>query len=174
MYYNQPKRLVKWDMARRLQIEWQEDEQTLYGFYKQEKDPQDRTRLHALWLLRTGRPMVEVAPLVGVHYRTLQEWVAWYPQGGLQEVLRRRHGGHGGAQRRLTSQQEAELVAKAEAGEIRAIWDGVRWAEEAHGVKYTYWGMRRVFARLELKKKVPRPRSPKASAEEQRAWKKRG
>jgi transposase len=72
----------------------------------------------------------------------------------------------------LSPAQEAELVAKAEAGEMRTIWDGVRWAREAHGVAYTYWGMRRVFARLGLKKKVPRPKSPKASAEEQAAWKK--
>ncbi len=161
-------------MARRLQIDWQEDEQTLYELYKQEKDAQNRTRLHALWLLRSGRPMTEVAPLVGVHYRTLQEWVAWYRQGGLGEVLSHRHGGHGGCERRLSAQQEDELVAKAKAGEIRTIWDGVTWAQEAHGIKYSYWGMRWVFARLELKKKMPRPKSPKASAEEQAAWKKGG
>jgi len=161
-------------MARQLQIDWQEEEQTLYQLYKQEKDSQNRTRLHALWLLRTGRPMKEVAAVVGVHYRTLQRWVAWYRQGGIAEVLNHRHGGHGGPQRRLNPQQEAELVAKAEAGEIRTIWDGVRWAQEAHGVEYTYWGMRWVFARLGLKKKVPRPKSPKASAAEQAAWKKGG
>jgi len=161
-------------MARRLQIDWQEDEQTLYKLYKQEKDVQNRTRLHALWLLRTGRPMTEVAPLVGVHYRTLQEWVAWYRQGGILEVLSHRHGGHGGRERRLSPEQEAELVSKAEAGEMRTIWDGVRWAREAHGVEYSYWGMRRVFARLGLRKKVPRPKSPKTSAAEQAAWKKGG
>ncbi|RMG49288.1 MAG: sigma-54-dependent Fis family transcriptional regulator, partial [Acidobacteria bacterium] len=61
-------------MARRLQIEWQEDEQPLYEPYKQEKDAQNRTRFHAPWLLRTGRPMVEVAPLVGVHYRETGEF----------------------------------------------------------------------------------------------------
>ena len=161
-------------MARRLQIDWQEDEQTLYELYRKEKDPQNRMRLHALWLLRTGRLMSEVAPLVGVHYRSLQKWVAWYRQGGIQEVRRHRHGGHGGPQRRLTPAQEAELVTKAEAGEIRTIWDGVRWAEERCGVKYTYWGMRWVFLRLGLRKKVPRPKSPKVSAEAQTAWKKGG
>jgi hypothetical protein len=34
--------------------------------------------------------------------------------------------------------------------------------------------MRHVFARLKLKKKVPRPKSPQASDEEQTAWKKGG
>jgi hypothetical protein len=78
-----------------------------------------------------------------------------------------------GPERRLNSEQEAELKAKAERGEIRTIQDGVEWAK-THDVAYTYWGMRWVFDRLDLKKKVPRPKSPKASAEEQEAWKKGG
>lgn len=161
-------------MARQLQIDWQEDKQTLYELYKQEKDAQNRQRLQALWLLRPGRPMTEVARLVGVHYRTLQDWVVWYRQGGIAEVLSHRHGGHGGQERRLSPEQEAELIEKAEAGELGTIWDGVAWAREAHAVAYSYWGMRWVYARLELKKKVPRPKSPKASAEAQAAWKKGG
>lgn len=74
----------------------------------------------------------------------------------------------------MTPSQEAELKAKAEAGEIRTLWDGVHWAQEVHGVRHTYWGMRRVFDRLGLKKKVPRPKSPQASAAQQEAWKKGG
>lgn len=158
-------------MARPLQIDWREDEQTLYRLYKREKDHQNRTRLQALWLLRPGRSMKEVAELVGVHYRTVQEWVAWYRAGGVSEVLQHRHGGHGGQERRLSEEQEAELKAKAEAGEIRTIQDGVEWAK-THDVEYTYWGMRGVFVRLGLKKKVPRPKSPQTSDEEQQAWKK--
>jgi transposase len=161
-------------MARPLRIDWQEDEQTLYELYKQEKDHQNRTRLQALWLLRPGRSMKEVAGLVGVHYRTVQEWVAWYRKGGVDEVLRHRHGGHGGQERWLNEEQEAELKAKAEAGEIRTIQDGVEYAKKTYGVEYTYWGMRWVFYRLDLKKKVPRPKSPQASAEQQEAWKKGG
>lgn len=46
----------------------------------------------------------------------------------------------------------------------------MNWAKESHQVVYTYLGMRWVFYRLGLKKKVPRPRSPKALAEEQEAW----
>ena len=65
------------------------------------------------------------------------------------------------------------MKVKAEAGELRTIRDGVEWAK-SHGVEYTYWGMRWVFGRLGLRKKVPRPRSPKASAEKQEAWKKGG
>lgn len=160
-------------MARPLQIDWREDEETLQHLYRQEKDHQDRTRLQALWLLRPGRSMKEVAELVGVHYRTVQEWVAWYRKGGVEELRRHRHGGHGGSEGYLSEEQEAELKAKAAAGEIRTIQDGVEWAK-THDVEYTYWGMRGVFVRLGLKKKVPRPKSGQTSDEEQEAWKKGG
>ena len=157
----------------RLQMEWQEDEATLKRLYQQEKDHQNRTRLQALWYLRQGRTIGQAAELVGVHYRTVQDWVAWYRQGGIDEVLSHRHGGSRFVKRRLTQEQEAELETLAEAGEMRTIWDGVHWAAE-RGVNYTYWGMRGVFDRLVLRKKVPRQRNPKASAEQQEAWKKGG
>jgi transposase len=158
--------------GRRLQIDWQEDEQTLYELYKQERDHQNRTRLQSLWLLRQGRRMKEAAAIVGVHYRTMQEWVAWYRQGGVAEVLSRRHGGHGGQSSRLTPEQKEALKERASQGEFRTIWDGVDWVKEIFGVEYSYWGMRWVFDRLELEKKVPRRIAPQASAEEQEAWKK--
>ena len=161
-------------MAQRLQIAWQEDEATLKGRYLAEKDSQNRTRLQALWQLRRGRTTTEVAELVGKHPRTIQDWIAWYRQDGLEEVLRHRHGGHGGKSSRLTAEQMDELEAVASAGQVRCIQNGVQWAQEQHGVTYTYWGMRGVFDRLELRKKVPRPRNPKASAEQQEAWKKGG
>ncbi len=159
-------------MARPFHIEWQEDEHTLYELYKQETDPHNRTRFHALWLLRQGRPLSQVAELVGIHYRTLQAWVAWYRHGGVAEVRSHRHGGHGGQLRRLTSAQEADLKAKAAAGDIRTIQDGVAWVKATYDVDYSYWGMRWVFDRLALRKKVPRPKSPQASAEQQAIWKK--
>lgn len=161
-------------MAQRLQVAWHEVEATLKKRYLDEKDAQNRTRLQALWQLRRGRTIGEVAELVGKHPRTIQDWVAWYRQGGLAGVLQHRHGGHGGKQPRLTAEQESALKAEASAGRVRCIQDGVQWVQEQYGVTYTYWGMRTVFARLDLRKKVPRPRNPQASAEQQEAWKKGG
>ncbi len=161
-------------MARNLQIEWQEDAETLSSLYRKEKDAQNRQRLHGLKLIRQGKSMAEAAEILGVHYRTVQEWVAWYRQGGTQAVLAHRHGGSRSHSRRLSDEQEAELKQKADAGEIGRIADGVQWAQEVHQVSYTYWGMRHVFARLGLRKKVPRPRHPKASETDQEAWKKGG
>ena len=161
-------------MARKLKIEWQDDVATLGAAYRKAKALQDRQRLQALWLLRQGRSMAEIAAIVGVHYRTVQEWVSWYRHGGIEAVLVHQHGGSRAHSRRLSAVQEAELKQKADAGEIRRIEDGVVWAQETHQVEYTYWGMRHVFARLGLRQKVPRPRNPKASEAQQEAWKKGG
>lgn len=157
----------------RVQVEWQEEVDELKALYKAQRDVQDRARLQALWYLRQGRTVNAVAALVGHHPRTIQDWVAWYRRGGIAEVLRHRHGGQRDRPRRLTREQESALKALAAKGKIRAIGEGVEWAKE-HGVAYTYWGMRHVFERLGLQKKVPRPRNPKASAIEQEAWKKGG
>ena len=82
--------------GRKLEVDWQEDEQTLYELYKQERDHQNRTRLQALWLLRRGYTEKEVAQIVGVHIRTVQRWVSWYREGSVGNIFRHRHGGHGG------------------------------------------------------------------------------
>jgi len=161
-------------MTQHLQMDWQEEEAVLKQLYIGEKDAQNRAKLQALWHLRRGLTVVEVAEIVGRHSRTIQDWIAWYRQGGLVEVLRHRQGGHGGKPSRLSAEQMAELKGVASEGKVRCIQDGVQWAQEQHGVTYTYWGMRGVFHRLDLRKKVPRPRNPQASADQQEAWKKGG
>jgi transposase len=161
-------------MARKLKIDWQDEVETLGKAYRKAKDTQDRQRLQALWLIRQEKSMVETAAIVGVHPRTVQEWVAWYRRGGTEAVLAHRHGGRRDHARRLSAEQEAELKQKADAGEIHRIEDGVVWAQERHQVEYSYWGMRHVFARLGLRRKVPRPRNPQASDAEQEAWQKGG
>jgi len=158
--------------GRRLQIEWQEDEETLFRLYKQERDPELRPRLHALWLLRQGHRVRWVARVVGVHERSLQRWLAWYREGGIAEVLKHRRGGRQGREPKLNAEQQARLVEEAAEGTFTTIWDAVRWVEQEFGVTYTYWGMRSLFVRLKLKRKVPRPLAAKASLRVQERWKK--
>jgi len=160
--------------GRPFEVEWQDDEETLYELYKKEKDWQDRRRYQALWLLRKGKKLSEVAELVGVHYRTVQEWVKWYREGGLEEVRKHRLGEAGGPKARLGEEELAKLKAKVEEGEFKTIWEAMEWVKDEFGVTYRYWGMRWVFKRLRLKKKVPRPQNPKASKEKQQEWKEGG
>ena len=161
-------------MGRPLEVDWTESASTLRERYRHCADHQDRTRLHALWLVRKGLAMREVAETVGVCYESVRRWTEWYRSGGLAGVLSRRHGGSSGPERRLSKQQEKQLRGKAKRGELSTVWDGVAWAEDVAGVEYSYSGMRHVFERLELKKNVPRPQAPKADPEAQGAWKKGG
>lgn len=69
--------------GRPFRIDWSAEEtaEQLQARYRAEKDGEVRSRLHGLWLLRIGRSLGEVAELVGMHYRTVQQWAAWYRAG---------------------------------------------------------------------------------------------
>jgi transposase len=159
-------------MGRQWQCDWQHSEAELFQAYQQATSVRLLPRLQALWQLRGGRSLREVAFLTGVTYRTVQTWVAWYRQGGLVEV--RRHHQGGGAPARRSEEQARALKAQADTGAFRTRWEAMTWMREQYGIVYTYWGMRHVFSRLRLKKKVPRPQNPKASVADQTAWKKGG
>ena len=159
-------------MGRRWQCDWQHSQEEFFQAYHRETDPRLRTRLQALWLLRGGRSLEETASVTGVVYRTVHTWVTWYRRGGLADVCRHRQGG--GAPAKLTATQMQALKAQADTGAFRTRWDAIQWVREQYGVAYTYDGMREIFLRLRLKKKVPRPQHPKASEEAQAAWKKGG
>jgi len=155
-----------------LSMDWHEDETTLFRLYRTEPEAELRIRWHALWLLRRGYGARQVAGFVGVHLRTLRHWVAWYRQGGIDGLRRHRTGNPQGRQAYLTPEQQSELVAEAAKGTIPTMAVAMAWVRDRFGVKYTYWGMRSMFQRLKLKKKVPRPLAKKASLEVQEAWKK--
>lgn len=157
-------------LGRPLRIVWGEDAATLHRLYLAEHDYQVRPRLHALWLIRQGHSVRETAGLVGVHERTVQEWVGWYRAGGIPAVRVPRRAGRGRAAY-LTAEQQAQLVAQAATGTFFTVGDAVAWVAETFGVTYTAKGMYTRLARLGCRKKVPRPMNPKTSVEAQPDWK---
>ena len=162
-------------MPRKLRVEWKEDAATLKALYLKEKHRTRRERLQALWHLREGKKVMEVAAMLGRAPRTVSTWVAWYRRGGLQEVLERRQGGvKRPSRRRLTDEQVAALKAKAEEGAFRRVHDVVEWVAQEYGVHYTDKGMYTLLRRLGWRKKVPRPRHTHADPKAQEAWKKGG
>jgi transposase-like protein len=68
--------------GRLLHIDWNPEDtpEALHEAYRAATDSLVKQRLHALWLLRTGKRMAEVAPLLGFVYRTVQKWLAHYRQ----------------------------------------------------------------------------------------------
>ena len=158
-------------LGRPLRIAWEEDAATLQRLYQAEHDYQVRPRLHALWLIRHGHSLRQTAALVGVHERTVQEWVGWYRAGGLPAVRAPRRAGSGRVAK-LSGAQQAQLVAEAARGTFFTVVDAVTWVALTFDVHYTASGMYTLLARLGCRKKVPRPMNPKTSAEAQTAWKK--
>jgi transposase len=155
-------------------VAWrQEDtEEALRAAYRAEQRLDVRQRLQAVWLLRSGeRRMREVATVLGVDYRSVQRWVAWYRDGGLEEV-RSHHAGGYGQTPRLTEEQQEQVAQEVATGRFRNT-AGIRaWIAEAYGVQYTEGGMYSLLERLRCKPKIPRPLHQKANLAAQEAWKK--
>ncbi|BCX02237.1 MAG: hypothetical protein KatS3mg053_0175 [Candidatus Roseilinea sp.] len=152
-------------------IEIAESVEQLYALYRQEKDGLKRRRYQFAYELKRGTSTDAAAKACGISGTAADTWVRWLRQGGLTELI----AGHSwGGQRhvggRLSEEQEGALVQEAAAGKIRSIHDGVAWVQARCQVRYTYWGMRGVFARLGLRKKVPRPANVKRNEARQTAW----
>ena len=160
-------------MGRKLQVEWQETAAELKSLYHQEKLVARRTRLFALWHLRTGKKQKAVAEMMGISLRILERWVAWYREGGLAAVLKRIKGYHAqGVASKLTLTQQKALVARVLIGDFRTVWDVIEWVQARWGVTYRYHGMYSLMRKHHLALKVPRPYSEKADQHQQEQWKK--
>jgi transposase len=160
-------------MGQRMQVKWQETPEELKQLYKLEKHPQRRMRLLAFWHLQAGKRIQDVVNMLHVSYRAVQNWLAWYRQGGLTEVLRRTTGHQSkGVSPYLTPKQQRALAAKVQLGEFRTVRDVIQWVQDRWGVCYTAKGMYAVLKRNQLRPKVPRPRSEKANPQQQEGWKK--
>lgn len=155
-----------------MRVVWQAGD-TVTGLqqaYLREKNGTNRTRLHGLWLLRSGQTVGQVAQTLGVHYRTVQRWVRWYEAGGLSEVCGHRLGGRG-QQPKLTAEQEASVAAEVATGRFRTAAEVGLWITEQYRVTYRPGGLYALLGRLKCAPKVPRPLHAKANRDAQAAWK---
>jgi len=160
--------------GRPIEVEWKHSEEELRQLYNQEKHVERRTRYHALWLIRGGRSMKEVAQIVDRHYDTICRWMDWYRDSGLSEVANRLPGQAGGAEPYLKPEQESQLIKRANAGAFRTAREIQQWLKVQFDVDYTHKGVYSLLERLEIVWKVPRPTNPKANADQQENWKKGG
>ncbi len=161
--------------GRPFEVAWREEDTTeeLKAAYRIERDIELRTRLHGLWLLRSGRRLSSVAATVGVHYRTVQTWVAWYREGGVPEVVSHRMGGKG-QEPFLSDEAQVEVVEEVATGRFRTAGEIRDWIAEQYGVTYKIGGIYSLMHRLRCSLKVPRPMHAKANQEQQASWKKGG
>ena len=159
-------------IGRPFQVDWDPEDtpEALRAAYRAQQDTMLRTRLHALWLLRSGRRMREVSTVLGVHYRTLQRWVSWYRTGGVEEVLSHRMKGLG-QPRFLSENQERELTEEVASGRFRTGGEIREWIESEYGVSYTPGSVYSLLARLGCSPRVPRGLHEKTDVGVQESWK---
>jgi transposase len=159
--------------GRLFEVVWREEDtpEALKAVYQKERNPQVRTRLHGLWLLRCGWRLGMVAEAVGAHYRSVQRWVAWYREGGLPQVRRHQMGGQG-PHPFLSAQAEIQVSEIVATGQFRTAWEIRDWIAQQYGASYTLGGVYSLLKRLQCAPKVPHPVHAKADLELQAAWKK--
>ena len=161
--------------GRPFEVAWRAEDTTeaLKTAYRRERDIELRTRLHGLWLLRSGRRLSSVAATVGVHYRTVQTWVAWYREGGVPNVFSHKMGGKG-QEPFLTNEVQVEVAEEVGTGRFRTAGEIRDWIAEQYGVTYKIGSIYSLMHRLRCAPKVPRPVHAKADQEQQASWKKGG
>ncbi len=161
--------------GRPFEVIWREEDTTeaLKATYRKERDIELRTRLHGLWLLRSGRRLSSVGATVGVHYRTVQTWVGWYRTGGVAEVVSHKMGGKGQVPF-LSDEAQIEVAEEVSTGRIRTAGEIRDWVSEQYGVTYKTSSICSLMSRLKCAPKVPSPMHAKADAEQQASWEKGG
>ena len=150
-------------IGRPFRVDWRTEDtpEALKAAYLAERDGTLRSRLHGLWLLRSGRQLSEVASVVGVHYRTVQSWVGWYRQAGVQEVLSHKKGGKG-TPRYLSTEEERGLAQEVSEGRFKTAGEIRDWIESEYEVSYKPGGVYSLLKRLGCSPKVPRAFHEKA------------
>ena len=162
-------------MSKPVAVEWAEAVEDLHKRFVAERDVERRKRLQALWLLRRGDSVAEAAVSAGVGKRTLERWLGWYRQDGLENVLGRVRG-HGakGAPGKLSAEQIERLVERAGSGEFGTYGEAADWVHSEYGVSYSYNGIWSLLTRLEIHPHVPRPAAEKMDPKAQEAYKRGG
>ena len=161
--------------GRPFEVTWREEDtrEALRASYRRERDIELRTRLHGLWLLRSGRRLSSVAATVGVHYRTVQTWVAWYREGGVPKVLLHKMGGKG-QEPFLSGEAQEQVAEEVATGRFRTAGEIRDWIAAQYGVSYKIGGIYSLMHRLRCAPKVPRPIHAKTDQDQQASWKKGG
>jgi transposase len=161
--------------GRKLTVDWKHTAEELYAHYNNTPNTQIARRFQALALLRRGRTLKETAAIVGVSIRTVQKWLTWYRTGELDELTRRTRGGNRIPVRPLlTPDQQARLIQHAATQGFRTLREAAAWCRETLGVELSERQVQRLFHRLGVRRKIPRPMAVRADAALQAQWKKGG
>jgi transposase len=138
-----------------------ESEAELHELLRQQKTVSGKERVQVLYALKTKKikTVLEVAELIGRNRGTVQEWLAKYRSGGLEELLLKKVGG--GRKRKIPQWAEKALEKKLENHEgMNSYGEICQWLEAKLGIKANYKTVHKlVYYRLKASPKVARPKS---------------
>lgn len=142
------------------------------------KDADAARRMLAIALLLEGYSREQAARQTGMDRQTLRDWVHRYNAEGIDGLFDRPHGG--GAPRKLTAVQEAEIARWVQSGPDPERDGVVRWRlsdlrekiVQVFAVHLHERSVGKLMRRLGFRRISVRPRHPRADASAQEAHKK--
>jgi transposase len=148
----------------------------LHTLYRTETNARMARRLQALWLARQGRTCQQIVGVTGAGRRSIQQWVAKYNAGGVDELLDKPRSGRPAL---LTGDQQERLKARLATGprdqDVVSVFNAAaidEIVEKEFGVLYSLRGMQVLLGRLGFSYQCPRPRHENSDPEAQEAFKK--
>jgi len=148
----------------------------LKTLYRSEMNARLARRIQGVYLAKKGMTCPEIMLITGAKRRTVQQWIAKYNRGGIDELIDKPRPGQ---PPKLPKSQQADLCRRIEAGPTDS--DGVsvlngpairRILEHEFGVIYSKPGLYDFLHRLGYECLCPRPRHEKADPEAQKEFKK--
>jgi transposase len=144
---------------------------------KSERRALQRDRYRATLLALEGKEAVEIAQMLGRSRRSVQDWVYWYRNGGVDNLL---PGKSPGRPTKLPREREAEFKTRLDAGPtpedgvctLRGK-DAVLILEREFGAKYSLDGAYDLLERLGYSCLSPRPRHEKSDPQQMDHFKER-
>ena len=158
-------------MSRPLKVNWQHSPEELERAYRQEPDGKLKIRIYALWKISEGNSAKSIAKSIGYSYNAVLIWLQRYRTQGLSG-LKDKEGR--GRKRQISEEAIHELRALARQGELTTLQKSRILIESRYGINYSVSGLWRLFKRIGLSWKVPRPKHINGNVEEQEAFKKKG
>jgi len=148
----------------------------LKTLYRTEMNARLARRIQGVYLAKMGRTCPEIRRITGAARRTVQQWLARYNRGGLDELFDKPRPGQ---PTKLPRDREEEFCRRIENGPTEA--DGVsalngpairRILRREFGQAYSLWGVYDLLHRLGYSCLCPRPHHEQADPQAQETFRK--
>jgi transposase len=142
----------------------EESAEALQDMLAHEHSARRRTRLHLLFLIRSGqvKNREQAAKHLVVHRNSIQNWLNAYKSGGLKQLLHIGTTGPRPEQKSLSVPAYEALQEQIRGDGFSGYTDAQEWLQREHGVDLPYSTVHKIIRyRLKAKLKRARPRHQK-------------